>query len=210
MTTRLIETEDDIAEGLAWLRAAEPRFAAAQAVAPSVPLRRRQGGFAGLVRIVTGQSVSVASADGVWRRLGEAGAITPNGALTAGETGLRACGLSNAKARCLVALAHANLDYDGLATSSEEAARERLMALPGIGPWTADLYLMFCVGRADIFAPGDMAMQEAARLLFDLPERPTARAFAAMAEPWSPWRAVAARLLWAYYEAIKNREGISS
>ena len=83
-----------------------------------------------------------------------------------------------------------------------------LVALPGIGHWTAEIYAMFALGRADVFAPGDLALQEAARLLFDLDARPSEKELRAMAEAWSPWRAVAARLLWAYYRVAKSREGI--
>lgn len=84
---------------------------------------------------------------------------------------------------------------------------ETLVALPGIGRWTAEIYLMFALGRADAFAPDDLALQEAARLLYGLPERPRGRALAALAEPWRPWRSVAARGLWAYYRLAKGREG---
>ena len=83
-----------------------------------------------------------------------------------------------------------------------------LVAVPGIGRWTAEIYAMFSLGRADVFAPGDLALQESARILFEIDERPTEKALRAMAEAWSPWRAVAARILWAYYRVAKNREGV--
>jgi DNA-3-methyladenine glycosylase II len=87
-------------------------------------------------------------------------------------------------------------------------AQEHLVAVKGIGPWTAEIYLMFYAGHADVFAPGDLALQEAVKLGFALPNRPNARQLAAIAEVWSPWRAVAARLLWAYYRVAKSREGV--
>ena len=83
-----------------------------------------------------------------------------------------------------------------------------LTPVPGIGVWTAEIYAMFSLGRADVFAPGDLALQEGARLLYDLPERPSERALREMAQAWAPWRSVAARLLWAYYAQMKQREGI--
>jgi DNA-3-methyladenine glycosylase II len=83
-----------------------------------------------------------------------------------------------------------------------------MTALPGIGPWTAEMYLMFSLGRADVFAPGDLALAESARMLFDLDARPTPKVFDAMAAEWSPWRAVAARVLWAWYRVAKGREGL--
>ena len=83
-----------------------------------------------------------------------------------------------------------------------------LTEIPGIGTWTAEIYAMFSLGRADVFAPGDLALQESARMLFDLDGRPTEKELRQMAEAWSPWRGVAARLLWAYYHIAKDREGI--
>jgi DNA-3-methyladenine glycosylase II len=210
MTQDLIRSEADIAEGVAWLARAEPRFARAHAVAGTVPLRRRPGGFAGLLRIVVAQQVSVAAADGIWRRVAAAGADRPERVLEMSDEALRACGLSAAKARCARAVAAADVDFDSLAALPEGDARAALTALPGIGPWSADIYLMFCVGRRDVFAPGDLALRESARLLFDLAERPDSALVAAMAEAWSPWRGVAARLLWAYYAAVKQREGVTA
>uniref|UniRef100_UPI0035634206 DNA-3-methyladenine glycosylase family protein n=1 Tax=Sulfitobacter sp. TaxID=1903071 RepID=UPI0035634206 len=84
-----------------------------------------------------------------------------------------------------------------------------LTAIPGVGSWTAQIYAMFSLGRADVFAEGDLALQEAAKVLFDLPERPKPKALATMAEDWSPWRSVAARALFSYYRVVKQREGIT-
>jgi DNA-3-methyladenine glycosylase II len=208
VTERIIETDDDIAEGVAWLCAREPRFAHARAVAGPTPLRRRAGGFEGLLRIIVGQQLSVAAADGIWARLVDSGATTPEALSSRTEVELRACGLSAPKLRAARALAEAVVDYSALARMDEADARQTLCALRGVGPWTAEIYLMFCVGRADVFAPGDLALQESARMLFDLPERPGPKALAAQAEAWSPWRAVAARMLWAYYGAAKGRQGV--
>jgi len=208
MTARLIHSPDDVAEGAAWLAAREPRFAAALAETGPLPLRREDGGFAALLRTICSQQLSVASADAVWRRLAAEGAHEPERCAVLGPDGLRACGLSRPKAAYALALAEADLDYAALATMPEEEAIAVLTAVKGIGVWTAEIYLMFSVGRADVFAPGDLALQEAARILFALVERPKEKAFRAMAEDWSPWRAVAARLLWAYYREVKKREGI--
>ena len=106
------------------------------------------------------------------------------------------------------ALAEARINYTALRSAPTEDVIATLVAVPGIGAWTAEIYAMFSLGRADVFAPGDLALQEAARVLFDLPERPKERALRDMACDWSPWRSVAARLLWAYYRVAKNREGI--
>ncbi|MEL6479324.1 MAG: DNA-3-methyladenine glycosylase 2 family protein, partial [Pseudomonadota bacterium] len=206
---RLIETPEDVAEGCAWLAGAEPRFADAYRLTGLPPLRRRLGGFGPLLQIVCGQQLSTASAAACWRRLEEAGGDRPDGVLALGEPGLRDCGLSRPKARYALALAETDIDFPALTTLPEDEALARLTALRGIGPWTAEIYLMTCIGRADVFAPGDLALQEASKVLFDLPERPAEKAMRAIAAEWSPWRAVAARLLWAYYRVIKNRDGIA-
>lgn len=125
------------------------------------------------------------------------------------DAALAACGLSRPKIRYARALAEADLNYDLLAKQTEDAAIAELTAVTGIGTWTAEIYLMFSVGRADVFAAGDLALQEAARLIFGLPERPAEKDLRALAEDWSPWRSVAARLLWAYYRVAKQREGIT-
>jgi DNA-3-methyladenine glycosylase II len=152
----------------------------------------------------------VAAADGIWRRLETAGLRCERTLAGLSDEALRACGLSAQKVRYARALAAAGINYDELATVPDEAAIAALTAVPGVGRWTAEIYLMFCLGRPDVFAPGDLALQEAARLLFGLAERPKPKALAAMAEPWAPWRAVAARLLWGYYAAVRRREGVKA
>ena len=124
------------------------------------------------------------------------------------EDDLRACGLSRQKIRYAKALAAARIDYRALREAPSDAVIAQLVEVPGIGRWTAEIYAMFSLGRADVFAPGDLALQEAARILFDHETRPTERELRALAESWSPWRGVAARLLWSYYRVAKSREGI--
>ena len=210
---RIIETEDDLAEGVAHLIAVEPRFAKAIDLAGMPPLRRREPGFASLLHIIVGQQVSVAAADGIWRRVAEGGADTPERVLAMNDDDLRALGLSRPKVRYAKAIAVAMrdgaLDLDACATGTVEDAMASLTAVTGIGTWTAELYLMFCVGRADIIADKDLAIQESARILFDLDARPDPKTLSALAEPWSPWRGVAARVLWSYYRVAKGREGVS-
>ena len=208
MTDRIIETLDDIDEGCAHLGAIEPRFARARALTGRPPLRRHGGGFPALLRAICAQQLSVAAAESVWTRLSEAGAADPQALARLGDEELRACGLSRPKIRYARALAEADLDYGALARMPEGEAVRELTAIKGIGVWTAEIYLMFSVGRADVFAPGDLALQEATRALFELPERPGEKALRARAEAWSPWRAVAARLLWSYYRVAKRRDGI--
>lgn len=208
MVGRIIETEACVAEGAAWLAAREPRFAHALALTGPLPLRRWPDGFRALLDAIVSQQVSVAAGDAILRRLEAAGFTDPARLAAAGDDDLRACGLSRQKARYGRALAQAGIDYDALRRMPDEDVIGTLTAVPGIGRWTAEIYALFGLGRADVFAPADLALQESARLLFGLPERPKERPFRAMAEAWSPWRGVAARLLWAYYHVEKAREGV--
>ncbi|HLQ18366.1 MAG TPA: DNA-3-methyladenine glycosylase 2 family protein, partial [Tabrizicola sp.] len=105
-------------------------------------------------------------------------------------------------------LAQAGIDFNGLRDIPDAEVVRSLVAVPGIGVWTAEIYAMFALGRADVFAPGDLALQEAARLLFELETRPSEKVLREMAAAWSPWRSVAARILWAYYRVARQREGI--
>ena len=168
-------------------------------------------GFAGLVAIIVSQQVSVASANAMVARLQAAFATLDAASVRAAdEAKLKACGLSQAKMNALRALAEATLgglDLAGLAALEAEAAHEALVAVKGIGPWTADLFLLFCLGHPDAFPAGDLALQEA-RLALGLRKRPDARRLERIAERWRPLRGVAARLLWAYYRGVKRRAGV--
>ncbi len=206
MDERTIEGPACLEEGAAWLRGAEPRFAVA--LEAPLPLRLRPDGFGALLSAIVSQQVSTASAAAIWGRVTAAELDRVEAVAQASDDDLRACGLSRPKQRYARALAEAGIDFDALRTRPTQEVLETLTALPGIGAWTAEIYAMFSLGRADVFAPGDLALQEAARLLLDLPERPKERQFREMAEAWSPWRSVAARALWAYYARVKRREGI--
>lgn len=209
MSERVIRGPACVAEGADYLARIEPRFADALAQTGEVPLRLRDDGFAELLGAIVSQQVSTASAQAIWGRMVQAGLTDPVRVARATEAELRACGLSRQKIRYAAALADAGIDYAALRDLPTDAVIARLVEVPGIGRWTAEIYAMFSLGRADVFAPGDLALQEAARLLFDLDARPGDRELRAMAEAWSPWRAVAARLLWSYYRLAKGREGIA-
>ncbi len=208
MDERIILTDACVAEGADWLCARDPRLAEVYARTGPLPLRRQADGFGALLSAIVGQQVSTASANAIWRRLEEAGLTARAAMAGASDEDLRAVGLSRQKARYGRALAQSGLDFDALRVLPAEKVIAELVAVPGIGIWTAEIYAMFALGRADVFAPGDLALQEAARLIWNLDARPTERALRAMAAEWSPWRSVAARLLWAYYRVAKQREGI--
>ncbi|MDW4497567.1 DNA-3-methyladenine glycosylase 2 family protein [Sulfitobacter sp. D35] len=206
---RIITCDADVAEGAAWLARAEPRFAAALEAVGPLPLRRKPDGFAQLLSAIVSQQVSLASARAIWGRLEAAGLTDPTRVAALSEEDLRALGLSRQKARYARALASADIDYDALRRAEDAEVVARLTQVSGIGVWTAEIYAMFSLGRADVFAPGDLALQEAARLIFDLEARPKERALRQMSEAWSPWRAVAARLLFTYYRHAKGRDAIT-
>ena len=204
-----IESEDDIRAGVRALRRKCAAMRLAHDHAGDPPLRRHRDGFEGLARIVVGQQLSLQSAEAIWRRV--ALLVTPMRAeklLKLDDDTLRGAGLSRGKVRTLrvlsSAIADGDLDLAVLAAGPEEELRTALMAVSGIGPWTADIYLLFCAGKADAFAPGDLALQVAAQMAFGLDARPSAQELADIAERWRPWRGVAAHLLWAYYKVAKS------
>ena len=208
MIGRIIECNEDVSEGVAHLGATCPRMKVAFAETGPLPLRRRPDGFEQLLSAIVSQQVSVAAAASIWRKMKTARRTGPRKITAATDEELRAVGLSRQKIRYGRALAEARINYRALRGAPNEEIIKELTQVPGIGIWTAEIYAMFSLGRADVFAPGDLALQEAARLLYDLPKRPTEKELRQMAEAWSPWRSVAARQLWAYYHVVKQREGI--
>jgi len=211
--TTHIHTEADLKRGIAALIAADPRFAPVFERTGLPPLRRREGGFPGLAWIVMGQQLSTASAAAIHGRLvAIADPFDHHAILRARKDRLLRIGLSNAKVKALKAIAKAieakHIDLATLADMPADDAHDALTALHGIGPWTADLYLLACIGHADAWPAGDLALQEAARIAFGLARRPTTKEMGPLANKWRPWRAVAARLLWSYYRVMKKREGM--
>ncbi|WP_455924080.1 DNA-3-methyladenine glycosylase family protein [Pseudomonas putida] len=197
---------------LAELLALDPRLAAVYARAGDFPPRLREPGFAGLARIVCGQQVSVASADAIWARLALLPeATTAAGFLALGEAGLIGVGLSRSKFKTLTTVATAihtgELDLAHIAQAPAEAAIAELTRLPGIGPWTAEIYLMFCAGHPDIFPSGDLALQKAVAHAFELPAI-NAKQLTALAQVWSPYRATAALLFWRLYAVMRGRQAL--
>ncbi|SEG82207.1 DNA-3-methyladenine glycosylase family protein [Bosea lathyri] len=210
-----ITCDADLEEGMAALRGLHPHWATIIERTGLPPLRRREGGFSGLAAIIVAQQLSVASARAVWARVESVlTPLTPERVLAASDEEMRLSGLSRPKQRTLRAVAAAivgeELVLESLDTATPEQVHAHMTAISGIGPWTADVYLLFCLGHRDGFAAGDLAIQEAARVAFGLDARPKASELELLAEAWRPWRGVAARLLWAYYAALKKREGINA
>lgn len=205
---RIIGTQADLEEGTAYLASVSPVWARVLPEITPLPLRRRDDGFEAIASAIVSQQISVAAAGAIWQRMKTAGLITAKGIMSAGDDDLKAAGLSRAKQRYLRGIAKTGVNWNELRGLPDDDVMAALVALPGIGVWTAEIYLKFALGRADVIAAGDLALQESARIMFELPERPGPAELRRLAEPWRPWRSVAARGLWAYYRLIKGREGI--
>ncbi len=189
---------------------ADPRLAVIEATAGPLPWRTRPPGFATLLHIVVGQVISSQAAAAIWGRLSALpGALTPAGLLALPDDALRAAGLSGFKAAHARALAAAcvdgRLDVPGLAALPDAAALAAITAVRGLGPWTAEVYLLFALQRPDVFPAGDVAVAGAAQRVLGLPGRPDPRALRVLAEPWAPYRALAARLLWHSWRHVTGR-----
>ena len=201
---RVIACEADIRKGTMALRRACPHMRRLLETVGEPPLRRHQPGFKGLAKIIVAQQVSAKSAEAIWRRTaGTVKPFRPAVLLTKTNRELKAAGLSAPKIRTLVALSKAisdkSLSLRRLAHAPEDEVRAQLTAIHGIGPWTANIYTLFCLGRTDAWAAGDLALQSAVQSALGLTARPGAETLEEIAERWRPWRGVAARLLWAWY-----------
>ncbi|WP_421400195.1 DNA-3-methyladenine glycosylase family protein [Agrobacterium fabrum] len=208
---KIITGMDDISEGLDHLARLDPALSPVIEKAGKLELRIHEPGFAGLAHIVVSQMVSRASANAIWVRIlaGTGGKVTAENYLAVSEELRATFGLSRAKATTLEGLARAvtegQVDLDGVVRKEAGAAFSELVALRGIGPWTAEVYLMFCGGHPDIFPVGDVALRSAVAHALDLEVRPDGKWLAERAALWSPWRSVAARLFWGYYANIMRR-----
>jgi DNA-3-methyladenine glycosylase II len=210
--TVLLDSTAVLAEGVAALRRLDPVMDRIVAGGAEPPLRKREPGLASLVSIIVSQQLSTSSAAAIWKRLQAAlPALSAHDLATATDETLRGAGLSAPKIRTLRAIGEAleagTLPLDRLHELGADEAHTLMTAVRGIGPWTADIYLLFCLGHPDAFPAGDLALQEAARIAYDLQGRPSPAALADLAERWRPWRGVAAKALWAFYAQVKSREG---
>ncbi len=205
----LIDSEESLDHGLKALIAQDPAMAELLRMGGRPRLRKREPGLQGLAAIIVSQQVSTASAKAIWARVeARFPALSARDIMNAEDETLKGVGLSSPKIRALRAIAEAiedgSLSLDRLETFSADEAEQHMVAIKGIGPWTARIYLLFCLGHPDAFPAGDLALQEAVRMGFDLPTRPDAKEIENFAERWRPWRGVAAKLLWNYYGAMKS------
>jgi DNA-3-methyladenine glycosylase II len=206
-------TQADLEDAIAELVTQDRRLKPILELTGMPALRQREPGFAGLAAIVCGQQLSTASAAAIWGRVTAAfdpfnhDAIRKARADRLGRLGLSAAKIKTLK-HIARELAAERLNLEVLANEDADTAHNTLTALPGIGPWTADIYLLFCLGHGDAWPAGDLAVQEAVKIGLGLKTRPTAKQMAPLAEPWRPLRGAAAHLWWAYYRMLKKREGV--
>jgi DNA-3-methyladenine glycosylase II len=210
-----LNTQADLEDATHALVRQDPRLKPILDITGMPALRRRDPGFAGLAAIVSGQQLSTASAAAIWGRVSAAFDPFDHHALRRARAGrLGRLGLSAAKIKTLKGVAReiaaGRLNLDVLANEDADAAHHTLTALHGIGPWTADVYLLFCLGHGDAWPAGDLAVQEAVKIGLGLKTRPSPKEMAPLAEPWRPMRGVAAHLWWSYYRVVKKREGVLS
>jgi DNA-3-methyladenine glycosylase II len=208
-----LNRQADLEDAIHALLKQDPRLQPVYEVAGMPALRRREPGFQGLAHIVCGQQLSIASAAAIWARLSAAfNPFGPDAIRRARADRLGRLGLSAAKIKTLKSLAReigaGRVNLDMLANEDADAAHHTLVSLHGIGPWTADVYLLFCLGHGDAWPAGDLAVQEAVKIGLGLKTRPTQKEMAPLAEPWRPMRGAAAHLWWTYYRTLKKREGV--
>lgn len=211
MSTKTIRTIADLTELKAHISALitlDPRFAAIYNQVGVPSLRRNTGGFEQLMRAMVGQQLSVAAASSIWQKLVDANLTNPQAINQADDECLRAQGLSRQKIRYIRSLIEHDIDFVALVEMTDEDVIETLTAVIGIGRWTAQMYILFSLGRADILAVDDLAIRVAAMDVLGLAERPTPKQLKLAADAWSPYLSAASLLLWAHYGQIKNREAL--
>jgi len=208
MSMTTLDSSSELKTHIQALIELEPRFAPVYEQVGVPSLRRNEGGFAALLRAIVGQQLSVAAASSIWQRLVDANLITPKTLIQADDDDLRAQGLSRQKIRYVRSLVDHDIDYQALTTMSDGEVIATLTAVTGIGRWTAEMYLLFSLGRADILAVDDLAIRVAAMALLELPERPTPKQLKVATQSWSPYLSAASLLLWAYYGGLKDKEAM--
>jgi DNA-3-methyladenine glycosylase II len=207
-----IATRADLDKALAGLMAADKRLHSIAGRAGEIPfVPRRKHGFEALMSIIASQQLSVAAADTIFARLKNAVVpFTPEQMLAASAEALRACGLSAPKQKHMKTIAAAildgSLDLKRIRAMRDEDAREHLVAVKGIGPWTADIYLMSSLGRADIWPVGDVGLQAAIARALKLRKRPNEKQMERLSNNWRPWRTVAARMFWMHEDSLRSEK----
>lgn len=205
MTIQTIENVKELSSHITALITIEPRFSPVYEQVGLPDLRHNAGGFTQLMRAMVGQQLSVAAASSIWQRLVHAGLTIPKAIIKATDEDLRAQGLSKQKIRYIRSLVEHDIDFAALESLTDNEVIDTLTAVIGIGRWTAEMYLLFSLKRADVLAVDDLAIKVAAMDLLGLAERPTPKQLKNLAQDWSPHRSAASLLLWQYYGFLRQK-----
>ncbi|MGM8890288.1 DNA-3-methyladenine glycosylase family protein [Psychrobacter sp. 1Y1] len=208
MSIQTIENTNELERQIAALIVLEPRFASVHKQVGTPNLRHNAGGFEQLMRAMVGQQLSVAAAASIWKRLVDAELITPQAIREATDDTLKTQGLSKQKTRYVRSLVDHDIDFAALETLPNEEVITTLTAVTGIGRWTAEMYLLFSLKRADILAVDDLAIKVAAMELLGLAERPTPKQLKDLTQHWSPYRSATSLLLWSYYGLLRDKTAV--
>ncbi|WP_201617132.1 DNA-3-methyladenine glycosylase family protein [Psychrobacter urativorans] len=208
MSVQTIENQEELTAHIKALIAIEPKFAAIYEQVGTPDLRRNAGGFKQLMRAMVGQQLSVAAASSIWQRLVDSDLTSPQAIMQAEDDTLKAHGLSRQKIRYTRSLVEHDIDFKALATMTDVDVVDILTAVVGIGRWTAEMYLLLSLGRADVLAVDDLAVKVAAMDLLDLKERPTPKQLKIASHDWSPHLSAASLLLWAHYGQMNDKEAV--
>ena len=208
MLEKIIRSDDDLQEGLSYLAQHDQKLSQAINNQTRISLARRSAGFPALLKTIVSQQLSTAAASKIWQRIIDRNLQDQRRISTVTDEALLSLGLSRQKCSYVRALTSENLDYDSLDSMDSDQVIGRLIEIKGIGKWTAQIYCMFSLARANIFPSGDLALQESIRILFELDERPTAKEVEDQSNHWAPWKSVAALVLWDFYRRERKREGV--
>ena len=208
MSIKIIETSEELKAHILALIEIEPRFAPIYKQVGTPSLRRNEGGFDSLMRAMVGQQLSVAAAASIWQKLADSGLTSALAISKAGDEDLKTHGLSKQKIRYVRSLVEHDIDYSALRNMDDAEVIDTLTAVVGIGRWTAEMYLLFSLGRADVLAVDDLAIRVGAMPVLELEERPTPKQLKLATQPWSPYRSAASLLLWAHYGWMRSKQAM--
>lgn len=208
MSIQTIENPQELEEHIIALTDIEPRFVSVYKQVGVPSLRHNAGGFKQLMRAMVGQQLSVAAAASIWQRLVDADLTNPQAINEATDETLRAQGLSKQKIRYTRSLVEHDIDFLALEIMKDEDVTKTLTAVTGIGRWTAEMYLLFSLKRADVLAVDDLAIKVAAMDLLGLSERPTPKQLKSLTEGWSPYLSTASLLLWSHYGLLRKKTAV--
>ena len=200
-----LHSKYNVQEGLDFLSSKDEKIANLIILNPNFSISKRCSGFKALLKTIISQQLSTSAANSIWLKFVKNELISRHKILEADQELLLSIGLSRQKYNYVKELAKQDINYHDLNLSSSEKVINRLIKIKGIGKWTAEIYCLFSLGHANIFPSGDLALQEAIRLLFDFNARPKEKEVSKISENWSPWKSLAALILWDYYGKQKKR-----